>query len=207
MAIKAIIFDADEMIIKREEYFSSKLSREYDIPEGKIMPFFRGEFQECLTGKADLKKAISPYLKDWGWKGTLEDLLGYWFASEQEIDERVLEQINGLKSRGIKCYLATKQEKYRTEYLRKNLGFENIFDGIYSSCEMGYKKPDQKFFEYINDDLKNKENLKPEEIMFWDNEEANVLAANNVGWSGLVYKKFDDFQKVIQSVTIPKVQL
>lgn len=200
MAIKAVVFDADEMIIKRKEYFSAKLSRERNIPEEKIIPFFKGKFQECVVGTADLKEAVQPYLKDWNWNGTIEDLLKYWFESEQEIDPRVVEQINNLKSRGIKCYLATKQEKYRTEYLRKNLGFENIFDGIYSSCEMGYKKPDQKFFEYINDDLKRKENLKPEEIMFWDNEEANVAAAKGVGWESHLYDGFDDFQKVISQI-------
>jgi putative hydrolase of the HAD superfamily len=200
MAIKAVIFDADELIIKRKEYFSAKLSREHNIPEEKIMPFFKGEFQECVVGTADLKEAVQPYLKDWNWDGTVEDLLKYWFEAEREIDSRVVEQINNLKAKGVKCYLATNQEKYRTEYLRKNLGFENIFDGIYSSCEMGYKKPDQKFFEYINDDLKRKEDLNPGEIMFWDNEEANVAAAKGVGWEGHLYDGFDDFQKVISRI-------
>jgi putative hydrolase of the HAD superfamily len=200
MAIKAVVFDADEMIIKRKEYFSAKISREHHIPEEKVMPFFKGEFQDCVVGKADLKKVIQPYLKEWAWQGTVEDLLKYWFESEQEIDERILEQINNLKSKGAKCYLATKQEKYRTEYLRKNLGFEDLFDGIYSSCEMGYKKPDKDFFEYINDDLKKGENLKPEEIMFWDNEEANVAAAKGVGWQSHLYDGFEDFEKIISRI-------
>lgn len=200
MIIKAVVFDADELIIKRKEYFSAKLSRKHNIPEEKIMPFFKGEFQKCVVGTEDLKEAIQPYLKDWNWNGTSEDFLKYWFESEQEIDERVLELINNLKSKGIKCYLATNQEKYRTEYLRKNLGFENIFDGIYSSCEMGYKKPEKEFFEYINDDLEKKEGISSEEIMFWDNDEANVAATKGIGWERHLYDSFDNFEKIISQI-------
>lgn len=166
MSIKAVIFDADEMIIKREEYFSVRLGQEYGIPAEKILPFFKGEFQKCIIGQGDLKEEISPYLVSWRYQGTVDELLDYWFKSEQDIDTRVVKEIKKLRVAGIKCYLATKQEKYRTEYLKNNLGFKDLFDGIYSSCEMGCKKPDRDFFEYINDDLAQKENFKPDEIMF-----------------------------------------
>ena len=56
MKIKVIIFDADGMVIKAE-MFSDKLSREYNISLGEILPFFENEFQLCMIVKQMLKKS------------------------------------------------------------------------------------------------------------------------------------------------------
>ncbi len=200
MSIKAVIFDADGMTIKRSEYFSARLARVYNIPADKILPFFKGEFQDCLVGKADLKEKIAPYLSDWNWKGTVEDLLDYWFRSEADIDQQMIEEIIALRKKGIRCYLATNQEKYRLAYLRNNLGFEQIFNGIYSSSEMGCKKPEKDFYEFIFSNLNKQAEIKPEEIMFWDNEEENIAPVKSLGWQGYVYKSFEEFQKIIAGI-------
>ncbi|MFA7209064.1 MAG: HAD family hydrolase [Parcubacteria group bacterium] len=200
MIIKAIVFDADGVVINSPDYFSVQYQKEFGVSNDMMLPFFKGKFQDCLVGKADLKEELKPFLSGWKWAGTVEEFLGYWFKVEHHIDERVVREIERLKSMGIRCYLGTKQEKYRTEYMRNRMGFEEIFDHIYSSAEVGYKKPDKKFFEFISADIKNKDNIDPEEIMFWDDEKSNVAVSKELGWQGYFYGNYDDFNKIVSQI-------
>lgn len=192
---KVILFDTDGMVVITE-MFSVMYCKEFGIPYEKILPFFKNEFQPCIVGKADLKKQVKPYLKDWGWDKPVEEFLNYWFKAEHNIDKRVVKLISRLRRIGVMCCLATNQEKYRTQYLREQMGFNQVFDKIYSSAEIGYKKPQPGFFEYIIRDLK----LPKDEIQFWDDTEENVQAANDVGLKGYRYQDYEDFKKVVEKL-------
>lgn len=197
--IKAIIFDADGVVINSPGYFSVRYMKDFGVPSSVMLPFFEGKFQECLVGKADLKEVLEPLLKDWHWQGSVDELLNYWFKAEHYIDDRLVRDIESLRGKGIKCYLATKQEKYRTEYIRTEMGFENIFDKIYSSAEVGYKKPDERFYQFIQKDIGL---TRPEEIFFWDDEQANVDAAIKLGWQGFVYREYEGFKEIMVNANL-----
>ncbi len=200
MNIKAVVFDADGVVINSPGYFSVQYQKEFGVSNDVMLPFFKGVFQECLVGKADLKEELKSVLNKWEWNGSVDDLLDYWFEIEHYIDGRVLDSIDKLKKKGIKCFLGTKQERYRTKYMEKEMGFSEIFDDIYSSAEVGYKKPDKKFFDFINKELDSRWNIKPGEIMFWDDDLENVEAAGISGWSSYLYKNFEDFDGVVSKL-------
>src|SRR3989344_6401673 len=119
--IKAIIFDADGRMITGERP-SARLPREYGVPPEKISAFFDNEFKECILGKRDLKEAIAPYLKVWGWKGSVDDMLHFWFAESYKTEERMVQAVRALRGKGITCILATNQEKYRVSYMKNEMG-------------------------------------------------------------------------------------
>ena len=56
------------------------------------------------------------------------------------------------------------------------MNFSKIFNKAYCSAHLGCKKPNQDFYQKIFDDL---ENIKKEEILFWDDKHENVEAAKN----------------------------
>ena len=78
------------------------MEREYGIPVDKVLPFFTGIFQQCLIGKAELRKVIGPHLQEWGWKGTVDELLEFWFKAEHKIDEQMIEIVKSLKEKVIR---------------------------------------------------------------------------------------------------------
>lgn len=115
--------------------------------------------------------------------------MNYWFDAENHIDKRIVEAVEKIKKSGIKCYLATNQERYRTQYLRNEMGFSKIFDEVFSSAEVGYKKPQPEFFEYILKEI----GLNKDEIQFWDDTEKNIQGAKEFGFDAQLYQNFEGF--------------
>src|SRR5260370_10843706 len=191
--IKVILFDVDGVLVNGYS-FSGRLARDYGITQEATVSFFKGRFGECLVGKADLKEEIEGYLPKWGWQGSVDDFLNEWFATEQSIDETLVDAIQWLRQRGIRCYLATNQEKYRTAYLLDQMGFERRFDGIFSSVYVGYMKHDTAFFEHVLRELKN---VKARESLFWDDQPGNVATATVMDLLAVLYSDFADFEKTI----------
>jgi putative hydrolase of the HAD superfamily len=187
--IKAIIFDADGVLIQREKYFSERLRDEYAIPLEKTLPFFTGEFQECLIGKKDLRHELPKYLPLWGWDKSLEDLLTYWFDEEAIVDQELAEYVKKLKQSGIRISIGTNNEKYRVEHLQKNSILGSLAETIYASCDIGYLKTDPQFFSYIVRSLE----LPKDEILLWDDDEKNVLSARRFGIHAERYSTYADF--------------
>jgi putative hydrolase of the HAD superfamily len=188
--ITTILFDADGVLINGES-FSTQLEKDYGISSQQTTPFFSSEFPSCLIGEADLKQKLEPYLKQWGWQKSAEELLQYWFEVEHSLDEELIAYIQNLRARGIKCIVATNQEKYRAEYMLDKMGFKNSFDDLYASAHLGSKKPDEEFFERI---LKKIGNPKKNEVLFWDDATSNIKAAKSVGINAELYTSFEDFK-------------
>jgi len=132
-----------------------------------------------------------PYLKEWNWEGTVDEFLTYWFKSEHNIDMNLVKYISKLRAKGIKCYLVTNQEKYRGEYMLKEMDFQNVFDKIYASAHLGHRKPSQEFYEKVYADLGN---VQKDEILFWDDNEENIEQAKIFGINAELYKNFEKFE-------------
>lgn len=60
--IKAILSDCAGVVINDPNPFSKVLAEKYNIPYEEILPFFKNDFQPCLTSHADLKEVIQPYM-------------------------------------------------------------------------------------------------------------------------------------------------
>ena len=193
--VKYILFDADG-VLAVGKYVSHYLEKDYGISHEVSGEFFHGIFLECIVGKKDLKKEITPYLKKWGWKKSVDDFVKYWHKVEHVVDDELIAYIQILRSRGFKCYVATNQEKYRLKYMLKDMSFENAFDGVFGSENLGHSKPDRNFFKKILRLLKIRD-IK--EVLFWDDSEENILAAKEIGINAEHYKGYDDFKQKMES--------
>jgi putative hydrolase of the HAD superfamily len=178
------MFDADGVVIQ-SEMFSHKYVKEFNLDISELDSFFMSDFQECLIGKSDLKIVIKSWLKKWRWSKSVDEFLHYWFKSEHNLNFELIETINELRKNKMKCVLATNQEKYRLQYMKREMGLEKIFDKIYSSNLIGFKKPEIQYYEYIIDDL----NENPNNIIFYDDSPANIEGAESIGITSYLYEK------------------
>lgn len=187
MKYKVILFDADGVTIEPGLMFSQILERDYGVPSKQLSDFFSGVFQDCMDGKADLKVELQKVIADWGWTQTVDDLLHEWFSFENNPDTAMLDLIQELRSKGIQCYLSTNQEKYRGDFLRIEMGFDKLFDGLFISAEVGYKKKNPMYFETVFNRISATSSslsstlLQKEEILFIDDETENTDSARTFG--------------------------
>lgn len=182
MKNKIYMFDADGVVIQ-SRMFSQKYAQEFNVSISELDDFFKTDFQECLIGKSDLKIVIKPWLKKWNWSKSVDEFLDYWFKAENQINDALSENIRMLRKNKIKCILATNQEKYRLEYMKKEMDFETTFDKIYSSNFIGFKKPDIEYYRFILNDL----NETPSNIIFYDDRQENVESAKSLGINSILY--------------------
>lgn len=193
METKAVIFDCDGMI-NSETRFSERLSE--FVPLEVSLPFFKGEFQECIVGHADLKTELAKKVAEWKWKGTVDDLLALWFSDDANaVNEAFFPLIRDLRERGMGVYLATNNEKYRTDYLMNVRGLGVLFDRVFSSSSVGAKKPQKEFYEYIFERIPETK----EQTLYWDDDAEHVSKAREQGIRANLYTTFEDFSAAMST--------
>lgn len=176
--IKAALFDIDGLVlVGRTRLFSERLAATQGIPIEAVLEFFEQDFKRCSFGQADLKEVIAPYLPKWKWKGSVADLLSFWFSDEGRVDSNVLDIVKKLRTSGVACYIATRQEKYRMRFLHETLDLRRHFDGTFCTCDVGYDKNEPAFFEYVLTRL----GLEGKEVLFFDDKQVNVDTAKALG--------------------------
>ncbi len=195
-ALRALVFDLDGVFCRPLYRFASYLAREHQITSEQTKAFFAGPFLRCIVGQADLKVELAPFVREWGWLGTVDSFLQHWFAEEAAVDPQLVEVIGRLRASGYACFVATNQEQYRTAYLRTEMGFAELVDGVFTSAELGVAKPAQAFYAHVTQAI----NVSPGEILFWDDTLANVQAAVACGWHAEQYVDFARFQQRMEAL-------
>ena len=177
MNIRAILFDADGVLQQRPPGWRSSLGKRLGFsgnPDAFIAEIYTTE-PPILDGRTDFIELLLALLKRWNCRASLEEALTVW--TMLDVDEELLNLIEDLRQRGVQCHLASNQEPYKARYMSEVLGYQRRFDNEFYSCHLGYKKPDQRYFLTILQELA----LPPEQILFIDDRQPNVDSAKTVG--------------------------
>ena len=201
--IKIILFDCDGVIVKKHRRFSQILLSEFGITREQTDSFYKWVFLDCEKGRADLKAELPKFLKEWQWRGSIDDFMKIWFEMENELDEEMVNAIKNFRVFGTKCYLSTNNEKYRTEYLTNIVGLKIFLDGVFSSCYLGFLKPQLEFWHEI---YKNFPEVQKEQILVWDDAQSAIDSAKEFGLNAEFYNDFSSFKKVMEEKYQLKVE-
>jgi HAD superfamily hydrolase (TIGR01509 family) len=193
--IKAVIIDFDGVVYLENMRFSKLLNSRFNIPDEKVMSFFRDELIRCQLGQADLKKELVKYIKTWQIKSTVEKLMEMWFENGK-INDKLVSIISELRTRGIVCVLVTDNEKYRMNYMMEKYNLEKIFDKIVTSYDIGARKPNRKVYDFIFSSL----NLKPRECLYFDDSEKNIEIGKKLGIKSYVFENNNEVRKIIDKL-------
>lgn len=195
--MKVVLFDSDGVLNLPEEFFSRMYAQSHGLDPEPFEAFFRGPFAKTTVGQADLRDLLIEY-KDLWQTDDPDALMKLWFDSENIKNEPALELVQQLRQKGIKCYFATNQEKYRGEYMKEKM-FKGLFDGSFVSADLGVQKPDLAFYEKVMELLRQDlPDLKPEEIMFFDDSRENVEAAKQLGIDAHFYEGIHQIESLLR---------
>ncbi len=184
---KGMIHDLDGMLISGTR-FSAAYVEEFDIDPAPMWEFFEGPYKECILGRADLKEELAKgWLPKWKWRGSLDELLAYWWKQGATLNSELVGAIRTVRTAGVRCFVATNQEKYRAAFLKTTFDLENLFDKVFVSSELGCKKPEPAFFDRVMELLDQDQVIQPKDIMFWDDRPDYVEGARAYGFQAFLF--------------------
>ncbi len=95
---------------------------------------------------------------------------------------RGIEILHVAKAQGYKVYALSNIYDEALKVLPAQHKFFKLFDGFIASCEVGLVKPEKAIYEKLLQQF----NLKPQETLFIDDREDNILGAVACGIDGIV---------------------
>lgn len=96
--------------------------------------------------------------------------------------------ITDLKSKGYRVYYLSNYGSFTRELSRETLAFTELMDGGLFSYEVQMIKPSPWIFA----EFCKRFDVKPEEAVFLDDNEANIATAREMGFSAIHFTSYED---------------
>ena len=196
MNIQAVLFDADGVLQLPVEGGREKLASLCGVESRReefVRDFLSAEMP-CLRGDADMADTIAEVLKKWDSPYSVEQAIET-HTKIVAMNPESIEVVRALRKSGVPAYLATNQHEYRARHMSEVFGYADIFDGEFYSCRLGSKKPEPDYFHAILRSLP----IAPESLLFIDDRDQNVAAAQSVGINGVQFD-IEDGVKVLLDI-------
>jgi putative hydrolase of the HAD superfamily len=180
--IRAVLFDADGVL-----QFPRMSLRGWTVAMGRLGgPGFWREVCEAergtIRGEADLRPVVESILDRRGRRVGFDEVMRLW--CDWTPDPRMLELVRRLRESGVRCVIASNQQRHRGEYMKATHGYQGLFDATFYSFELGEAKPDEAFFVRIGEAL----GLPPESMILVDDHQPNVGGARRAGLHGIFHE-------------------
>lgn len=114
------------------------------------------------------------------------------FFAGNQIDAALVDHARALRGRYQTAILSNAWDDLR-DVIHHKWHIADAFDEIIVSAEVGCAKPDPQIYTLTLQTL----GIKPEEAVFIDDLEPNILAARQVGLHGIVYKSREQVQQAL----------
>ena len=165
------------------------------ITEDNFFIYSGENFKELLDGKINSNEFWTRFSLRYG-KKVKEELFGKFF--NPGIIRETKDIIEQLKSNSrVVCGTNTIDSHY---YYLLSQGAYDIFDEVYASNLMGISKPDPDFYWHIL----NKEGIKPENTVFVDDTEENIISAQKIGIDSILFTDSDSLKRQIKTFSNSK---
>ncbi|MEK7526469.1 MAG: HAD family phosphatase [Patescibacteria group bacterium] len=184
--IKLIIFDYGGVIGSDADEWNTTFSKVLEIT-GLSSDIFEQIFKKHWFNMKIGRCTMEPF-----WKEVVQNASNKVSPSYlQEIynrsiiaDTRVLEFIQSLKEKTtIRFVMLLNESIEGTRAKIENFNLKSLFGKIYSSSDLGMAKPQKEIYEYVLKD----QNVHPDEVVFIDNQRANVDAAQTLDIKAILF--------------------
>lgn len=191
--IKVVVFDIGQVLVdfNFEDFIKNKLKEEAKIEKVINASVKSNHWKELDRGVLTNEEIMQLFVKE---DPSVEEEIRFVFSSFHGIlKERVTTRpwIKELKEKGYQVYyLSNFPERMESECAYAIQFLEEMDGGILSYKEK-IMKPDKEIFEL----LMKRYDFTPEESVFIDDNEPNVLAAQNLGIHGILFTNLEEVKQ------------
>ncbi|MFC1891468.1 HAD-IA family hydrolase [Thermodesulfobacteriota bacterium] len=151
------------------------------------------EYEKYEKGQIDSVEYWKHFCKVCNCKLGFDDFNYGWCALYGGYMPGILETINALSEKNRVIALTNTNNLHVNVWVRLYPEICDIFDKVYLSSEIGFRKPEKGCFEYV---LKM-ENGSPDEVIFFDDNLENVSGAESLGIRGVHVQNDDTVRKYL----------
>jgi putative hydrolase of the HAD superfamily len=182
---RAVLLDADGVVQQNPSGWFEDLHG--FVPAGQGRTFVDDIFateKAAMVGERSFHEVLEEVAARWGVAHRLDELLAQW--RRVEVSRPVVELVEELRARGIRCCLASNQHAYRARVM-DDLGYRDLFDAAFYSCDLGVLKSSEVFFERVLEAL----GLPAGEVLLVDDSEEYVDTARRCGLQAVQWSLAD----------------
>lgn len=189
MSPVAALWDADGVLQRVPEGWEESMRPAIEGRIEDVDAFLGQAFWEerpALRGEAAWLDLLPRMLERWGIGDAYDVVVRTWLTIEPVTASREL--VREVRALGVPSYLASNQDRHRASYMHERLGYADLLDGEFYSCDLGAAKPEEPYFEAVIGRL----GLRPDQVLFVDDNVANVAAARSVGLAAETWSYRED---------------
>ena len=94
-----------------------------------------------------------------------------------------------------------KENEELNNYRIKTFKLHNLFDGFFSSCYLGMRKPDPRIYKMAMEITQ----VKPDECIYFDDRPMLVAAAEKLGMNSILHQNFETSKNILENFTRKKI--
>lgn len=180
MSIQAVIFDIGNVLIEwQPEHYYDRAIGEARRKEMFAAVDLHGMNDRIDTGE-NFRDVIYETAEQYPeWRDEIIAWHSNWIALASPVIGHSVHLLRALRAKGIPVFTLTNFGVESFDYAASIYAFLSEFDRRYVSGHMKVIKPDPRIYEMVEQDCK----LAPDTLLFADDRQANVNAAEARGWN------------------------
>ncbi|MGC8537814.1 MAG: HAD family hydrolase [Candidatus Micrarchaeia archaeon] len=193
--IRDIIFDVGGVLLKyKEEDYYRYISKKYGLSIVKVSHTLNPMIAKLEIGKMTIKQMRSIASKEFGIPNADLEWVRF-FKTAAEPDSYMIALVKRLEH-NYRVSVLSNISRSRYVVARKLFLHDLNAYKVFTSCYMGMRKPTEKIYLTVLNDL----GAKPEETVFIDNLKVNVDGAKKVGIRALQFKSHEQIAKALKRI-------
>jgi putative hydrolase of the HAD superfamily len=179
--ITVIMLDIGGVVLDTEKSFRAiyeDFGKKIGLPPGKSEEFHERYIARMLSGKMSARQFFRVLRKKFLLREKERELMDLWVGvavRRSKVNKQLLRVLARLQKTANIVALSNITEMRMA--VDERLGIYHYFDRLFLSCQLGMRKPHKRIYRYALKHLK----VRPEQVLFIDDKEANVAAARELG--------------------------
>lgn len=198
--IKAICFDLDGVYFLNGKSNFIKSLIKLGVSEDEAKRVFLKSDQmnkQYKLGKMTDDEFWTWALNEWNVSLSVKEIIDLLIEG-YETNEPAVKYVKDVRNAGYRTVICSNNFPARINGLQQKFGFLNDFDVVVLSYEVGIDKPNKEIFQ----SLVEKTGVKPDEIVYSDDDDSKMLGASELGIQTFLYTDFEAFIQRLKNLGI-----
>ncbi|OGL52201.1 hypothetical protein A3K55_00040 [Candidatus Shapirobacteria bacterium RBG_13_44_7] len=195
--IRAVTFDLDGVYFTEDSFQTFKANFPKNTTDQNLIDHVLSKSDEITQSKQEIltEDQYWNYVRSQLGVSTSNKEISKLLADSYQVNPNVVDIVKKTRNLGVKTCICTNNFPTRINALQDKFHFLDDFDVQIFSYQVNATKPDPKIFQA----LINQSDCQPNEIVFADDKEANVISAQSLGINAFIYQGFDHFLDKLRS--------